>query len=118
PDVVFDPVGGAYSEAALRSLAWNGRLLVVGLANGPIPKLPTNLALLMNREVMGVNWGLFAHQEPQAHARHMTQLAEWLDSGRIKRVVTEVVGFDDLPAAIARMGRRETMGKVVVRIAD
>ena len=102
----------------MRSLAWNGRLLVVGFANGSIPKLPANLALLMNREVIGVNWGLFAQQEPQIHTAHMKQLGEWLASGRVKPPVTEIIAFDDLPAAIARMARRETMGKVVVRIAD
>src|SRR5262245_59729934 len=77
PDVVYDPVGGQYTEPALRSIAWRGRLLVVGFAVGDIPKIPLNLALLKGCSIVGVFWGDFARREPDNFAREMQQLGQW-----------------------------------------
>src|ERR671923_970911 len=83
-DVVYDAVGGPYTEPAFRSLAWRGRLLVVGFAAGDIPKLPLNLALLKGAAAVGVFWGDFARREPQAFAASMRQLGEWYRAGKLK----------------------------------
>src|SRR5262245_31321745 len=76
-DVIYDPVGGAFSEPAFRSIAWRGRLLVVGFAAGDIPRLPLNLALLKGASVVGVFWGDFARREPREFAASVQQLAQW-----------------------------------------
>src|SRR5204863_2329836 len=82
-DVIYDPVGGAYSEPAFRSIAWRGRLLVVGFAAGEIPKLPLNLALLKGASVVGVFWGDFARREPKAFAGSIAQLGLWFREGTL-----------------------------------
>ncbi|HYR24776.1 MAG TPA: NADPH:quinone oxidoreductase family protein, partial [Aquabacterium sp.] len=87
PDVIYDPVGGDLTEAAFRSIAWRGRLLVVGFANGSIPALPLNLALLKGASIMGVFWGEFARREPQNNAACLMQLAAWYMEGKIKPVI-------------------------------
>src|SRR5262249_51925179 len=76
-DVVYDPVGGVYAEAALRSLAWKGRFLVVGFAAGEIPKLPLNLVLLKSCDVRGVFWGAWTERAPQQHRANMSELVRW-----------------------------------------
>ena len=85
PDVIYDPVGGAYTEAAFRSIGWRGRYLVVGFANGEIPKLPLNLALLKGAALIGVFWGEFAKREPKANLAGMRQLLGWLAEARSGR---------------------------------
>src|SRR3954468_3230921 len=84
PDVVYDPVGGPYTEPALRSIAWRGRLLVVGFASGDIPKIPLNLTLLKGCSIVGVFWGEFTKREPQRFAEEMQQLGRWFTEGTIK----------------------------------
>ncbi len=113
-DVVYDPVGGTYSEEALRSTGWRGRLLVVGFASGTIPKLPLNLALLNERSIVGVYWGESVARDPAAHARNVGQLLEWFAAGRIKPQISERVPLAGAVAARQRMTRREVVGKVVV----
>ncbi|MEY4911785.1 MAG: hypothetical protein RL761_1448, partial [Pseudomonadota bacterium] len=81
PDVIYDPVGGQYTEPAFRSIAWRGRYLVVGFAAGPIPALPFNLMLLKGASVVGVFWGDFAKKEPKANAAMMAELATWYAKG-------------------------------------
>jgi len=71
-DVVYDPVGGDYSETALRSTGWGARYLVIGFAAGPIPKIPLNLALLNSRDILGVFWGAWAGRNPRENAMNMT----------------------------------------------
>src|SRR3982075_576378 len=88
-DVVYDAVGGPYSEPAFRSLAWRGRLLVVGFAAGEIPKLPLNLALLKGAAVVGVFWGDFARREPQAFADSVRQLARWYRESKLRPHVSK-----------------------------
>ena len=113
-DVVYDPVGGPYSEPALRSTAWNGRFLVVGFAAGEIPKIPLNLALLRERLIVGVYWGDWTKHDPAGHARNIKQLIQWIAEGKIKPLVSEHVSLHDAPAAMKRLTNREVKGKVVI----
>src|SRR6476659_2756734 len=83
PDVIYDPVGGVYTEPALRSIAWRGRLLVVGFAAGDIPRVPLNLVLLKGCSIVGVFWGNFTRREPAGFLNQMRQLGEWYAEGRI-----------------------------------
>ena len=114
PDVVYDPVGGDYTEQAFRSIAWRGRYLVVGFAAGPIPALPLNLALLKGASIVGVFWGDFAKREPAANAAMMRELAVWYAQGRIKPVIDRTLPMAELKAAFAHMGSRGVMGKLVL----
>ena len=114
PDVVYDPVGGDYTEPAFRSIAWRGRYLVVGFASGPTPSLPLNLPLLKGASVVGVFWGGFAKAEPKANAAMMAELDNWYASGKIKPVIDRTMPMNALKAAYARMSSREVMGKLVM----
>ncbi len=114
PDVVYDPVGGDLTEQAFRSIAWRGRLLVIGFANGPIPALPLNLALLKGASVVGVFWGEFAKREPQKNAACLMQLAAWYMEGKIKPVIEHKLPMAQLKEAFALMGSRQVRGKVVL----
>lgn len=114
-DVVYDPVGGPYTEPAVRSLAWGGRLLVVGFAAGDIPRLPLNLALLKERHVIGVFWGAWTQRDPAGHVRNLRQLQAWFEAGKVRPVISDRVPLDAAAAAIARIAQRGVMGKVVIR---
>ena len=114
PDVVYDPVGGNYTEPAFRSIAWRGRYLVVGFASGSIPALPLNLALLKGASIVGVFWGEFAKREPQASAAMMDTLAQWYAQGKIKPVIDRTMPMAALPQAYALMGSRSVTGKLVM----
>ena len=113
-DVVYDAVGGAYSEAALRATGWGGRLLVVGFATGDIPRLPLNLALLKERLILGVYWGDWAKRNPKLQQAHLLQLLEWFRDGKIAPPVTEQLPLSGAVDALQRMARREVRGKLVV----
>lgn len=113
-DLVVDPVGGAYTEPALRSCAWRGRLLVVGFTTGEIPKIPLNLTLLKGCSIVGVFWGEFLRREPQAFAESVTQLGKWYAAGKLKPHITATYPLDRAAEAIALMGARKVVGKVVV----
>ncbi|GKS82497.1 NADPH:quinone oxidoreductase family protein [Acidovorax sp. SUPP1855] len=114
PDVIYDPVGGDFTEPAFRSIAWRGRYLVVGFASGPIPALPLNLALLKGASIVGVFWGEFSKRERQANASMMAELAAWYGEGAIKPVIDRTMPMAQLPAAYAHMGSRGVMGKLVM----
>ena len=114
PDVIYDPVGGDYTEPAFRSIAWRGRYLVVGFAAGPIPSLPLNLALLKGASVVGVFWGDFAKREARANAAMMGELAQWYGQGKIKPVIDRTLPMAELKAAFAHMGSRGVKGKLVM----
>ena len=114
PDVVYDPVGGDLAEPVFRSIAWRGRYLVVGFAQGGIPALPWNLALLKGASIVGVFWGDFARREPKAHAAALEELARWYAEGKVKPVIDQRLPMRDLPAAYARMGSRQVRGKLVM----
>ena len=114
PDVIYDPVGGDFSEPAFRSIAWRGRHLVVGFASGPTPSIPLNLPLLKCASIVGVFWGGFAQKEPKANATMMTELANWYTQGKIKPVIDRTMPMAELKAAYAHMGSRGVMGKLVM----
>jgi NADPH2:quinone reductase len=115
-DVVYDPVGGPYTEPAFRSIAWRGRLLVVGFAAGEIPKLPLNLALLKGAAVVGVFWGDFARREPQRFAESMRQLAQWYREGKLRPHVSETLPLEKAAEALKLMAARKVKGKVVLTV--
>ena len=114
PDVIYDPVGGDFTEPAFRSIAWRGRYLVVGFASGPTPSLPLNLPLLKGASIVGVFWGGFAKAEPKANAAMMGELASWYAQGKIKPVIDRTMPMAELKAAYAHMGSRGVKGKLVM----
>ena len=114
PDVVYDPVGGDLAEPVFRSIAWRGRYLVIGFAQGGIPALPWNLALLKGASIVGVFWGDFARREPQANAKALAELAQWYAQGKVKPVIDQRLPMVELPKAFAIMGSRNVRGKLVM----
>jgi NADPH2:quinone reductase len=113
-DVVYDPVGGALAEPALRGMAWNGRYLVIGFASGEIPKIPLNLVLLKGCSIVGVFWGSFAMREPAANRAHCEQLFRWVAEGKLRPAIDATLPFDRAAEALARIERREVKGKLVL----
>ena len=114
-DVIYDAVGGDYCEPALRSIAWEGRYLVVGFPAG-IPKLPLNLTLLKSCDVCGVFWGAFAARDPKANRAHVARLFTMWDDGHIRPRVTATYPLEDGAKAIQELGARKAIGKLVVTI--
>ena len=114
PDVVYDPVGGDVAEPVFRSIGWRGRYLVVGFAQGGIPALPWNLALLKGASIVGVFWGDFARREPKANAAALAELAKWYAEGKVKPVIDQRLPMIELPKAFAHMGSRQVRGKLVM----
>jgi NADPH:quinone reductase len=115
-DVVYDPVGGPYSEAALRSTAWDGRFLVIGFAAGDIPKIPLNLPLLKGCSVVGVFWGAFAGREPERHRQNTAELLRLWKEGKLRPHVSSTYPLERAPEAIRELADRKAKGKVVVAI--
>jgi len=113
-DVVFDPVGGRYSEAALRSLAWRGRHLVIGFAAGEIPKIALNLVLLKGCAVLGVFWGAWVRHESDQYRQALVTLAQWCAEGRLSCHIQQVYPLAETPAALRALSDRSVMGKLVV----
>jgi NADPH2:quinone reductase len=113
-DVIVDPVGGPFSEPALRSIAWRGRLLVVGFAAGDIPRIPLNLVLLKGCAIVGVFWGDFVRREPDAFGSSIAQLATWYREGKLSPHVAETYPLAYAAEAIKRMAARNAIGKLVV----
>jgi NADPH:quinone reductase len=114
-DVVYDPVGGAHAEAALRALAWQGRLLVVGFAAGEIPKLPLNLVLLKGCDVRGVYWGGFVERDPEGHRANMAQLVQWCAEGKLSSHIHAVYPLERTAEALKAIADRKVMGKILLR---
>ena len=114
PDVVYDPVGGDLAEPVFRSIAWRGRYLVIGFAQGNIPALPLNLMLLKGASLVGVFWGDFARREPQANAQALGELARWYAEGKIKPVIDQRLPMRELMKAYELMGSRKVRGKLVM----
>jgi NADPH2:quinone reductase len=115
PDVIYDPVGGGYTEPAFRSIAWRGRYLVIGFANGEIPKLPLNLPLLKGASVVGVFWGDYARREPEHHMAAMHKLLEWQAAGKIRPHVSATYALEDTAQALIDMASRKVTGKIVIQ---
>jgi NADPH:quinone reductase len=114
-DVIYDPVGGDYAEAALRAIAWDGRFLVIGFPAG-IPRIPLNLPLLKSCEIVGVFWGEFSRRDPQGNAANTQALLELYRRGAIKPQISERYPLERGGEAIARLATRQTMGKIVVTL--
>jgi NADPH2:quinone reductase len=114
-DVIYDPVGGPYSEMALRAIAWEGRHLVVGFAAGEIPKLPLNLALLKGCSIVGVYFGDWSLLEPEAYRASIAELAQWAAQGKLSCHVDHAYPLAETAAALKALTGRAAMGKVIVR---
>jgi len=117
-DVIYDAVGGPYTEPAFRAIAWRGRHLVIGFAAGDIPKLPLNLPLLKGASVVGVFWGDFTRREPQAFAASARQLARWFQEGKLKPHVSATFPLARAADAMKLLASRQAKGKVVVTVGD
>lgn len=117
-DVVYDPVGGKFTELALRSTAWRGRLLVIGFAAGDIPKIPLNLTLLKGCSIVGVFWGDYTKREPKAFVDSVMQLGTWFREGKLKPHITATFPLEKAADALKMMAARQVKGKVVILTGD
>jgi NADPH2:quinone reductase len=113
-DVIYDPVGGKYAEAALRSIAWGGRFLVIGFAAGEIPKIPLNLALLKGCDIVGVFWGAFTERDPKGHQANMADLVRYAAEGKISVHVHGTYPLAQTADALKAIADRKVMGKVIL----
>jgi len=113
-DVIYDPVGGDFSEQAFRSIAWEGRFLVIGFAAGPIPKIPLNLVLLKGAQIVGVFWGSFTAREPARHQANIRELMEWYAAGKLKPRISATYPFARVADALGDLAARRVKGKVVL----
>src|SRR5689334_1570357 len=113
-DVVYDPIGGSYAEAALRGTAWQGRYLVIGFASGEIPKIPLNLVLLKGCQIVGVFWGSFAMRDPVRNRAHAEQIFRWVAEGKLHPSVDATFPFDRAAEALVRIEKRQVNGKLVL----
>jgi NADPH2:quinone reductase len=117
-DVIFDPIGGELFQASLRSIAWEGRLLVIGFASGQIPQIPANLLLVKNASAVGFYWGSYRQRDPARVRAAFEQLLHWHGDGRIKPLVSEVLPLAQARDALERLLARKSSGKIVLRIED
>jgi len=114
PDVIYDPVGGEYAEPAFRSIGWRGRYLVVGFANGEIPKLALNLTLLKGASIVGVFWGQHVQREPELVSAAMQQIFGWIEEGRLRPHITKRYPLEQAAEALSDMASRRVTGKIVI----
>lgn len=114
-DVIYDPVGGPYAEAALRAIAWYGRFLVVGFAAGDIPRLPLNLVLLKSCDVLGVFWGAWIERDAEGHRANTNALLRWCAEGRLSSHVHAIYPLAQGADALKAIAARKPMGKVILR---
>ncbi len=117
-DVIYDPVGGDFTEQALRAMGWNGRHLIIGFAAGDIPKIPANLTLLKGCSVVGVFWGSFTQREPEASAQNMMELMKLYAEGKIDPKISAVYDFEDYAEALGALTGRKATGKVVLKVGS
>ncbi|MEY2903311.1 MAG: hypothetical protein RLY89_2417 [Bacteroidota bacterium] len=117
-DLVYDPVGGALAEQALRSMSWKGRYLVVGFASGTIPSLPFNLALLKGCAVLGVFWGAFTEKEPTQSLQNLGELVQMISRGDIQQEIYKIYALKDAPQAIRDLIDRKVIGKAIIQVSE
>lgn len=117
-DVIYDPVGGDYAEPALRSMAWQGRYLVIGFAAGEIPKIPLNLTLLKGCSIMGVFWGTFTRMQPELSAANLQQLVDWYTQGRLASHISATYPLERAADALNAVLSRQVTGKLVLQVAE
>ncbi|MCP4460482.1 MAG: NADPH:quinone oxidoreductase family protein [Cytophagales bacterium] len=116
-DIVYDPVGGAQSEVAFRSLGFNGRHLVIGFASGEIPRLPWSLPIMKSASIIGVFWGRFFREHPEQNAKNVKTLIEWLESEKIEPHIQNVINLEQASIALNQMLNRIILGKIVIHVA-
>ncbi len=117
-DVVYDPIGGPLAEAALRSIAWKGRYLVVGFASGNIPSFPANLPLLKGCSIVGVFWGSFAEREPKQSLQNFGELLGWINAGKLKQHIHKIYSLEEGPKALRDLMDRKVMGKAIIKVGN
>lgn len=113
-DVVYDPVGGKWTEIALRACAWRGRLLIIGFADGETPRLPANIPLLKGCSIVGVFWGRYASTQPEESRKDLEVLLDWMNRGVIRPFIAQTYPLDRGAEAIAALLARQVSGKVVI----
>jgi NADPH:quinone reductase len=113
-DIIFDPVGSHYAESALRSIAWEGRFLVIGFAAGDIPKMPLNLALLKGCDIRGVFWGAWTRINPDKNRTNLQRLVQWAAEGKISSHVDRTFPLAQTAEALKVLAGRKAMGKVIL----
>ena len=114
--MVYDPVGGSFSEPALRSIAWEGRFLVIGFAAGEIPKLPLNLALLKGCQIVGVFWGAWTMMFADENEKNFKELFDLHATGKINPEISDRFNLEESAAAIAHLKDRKAKGKVIIDV--
>jgi len=117
-DVIVDPVGGAYSEPALRGMAWNGRFLVVGFTAGDIPRIPLNLPLLKGCAIVGVFWGSFAARHPRQNQENLRELLRWFEAGKLRSRISARYPLERAAEALNDLSERKVMGKAVLVVSE
>jgi NADPH2:quinone reductase len=115
-DLIYDAVGGVYTEAALRSSAWRARLLVIGFAAGEVPRIALNLPLLMERDIVGIHWGAWVPRAAEEFALAMQELGAWFREGRIRPYISRTYPLSQVSEAMRAMLERRVTGKVVFRV--
>jgi NADPH2:quinone reductase len=115
-DVLFDPIGGEIFQASLRSVAWSGRILVIGFASGQIPQIPANILLVKNASALGFYWGSYRKHDPARVRAAFEELLRWHGEGRIEPLVSEVRPLAEAPQALERLLSRKASGKIVLTI--
>ena len=113
-DVIYDPVGGPYSEPALRSMAWGGRFLVIGFASGEIPRIPLNLPLLKGCNIIGVYWGAFLKRDKRRTRGHLGELVALYATGKLRPAITRTYPLERVPEALTELMERRVKGKIVI----
>jgi len=113
-NVVYDPVGGDFAEPAFRATGWNGRYLVIGFAAGDIPALPLNLALLEERDILGVFWGAFAKRQPEHNRRNFDELFKMISDGRIRPCISARFALNEAVKALQLLAGRQARGKIII----
>ena len=113
-DVVYDPVGGEYAEPALRTMAWDGRYLVIGFAAGDIPRLPLNLVLLKSCQIVGVFWGASTQRDPEHNQENLRELVQWWQEGKLKPLISATYPLERTVEALKEVQERRVKGKIVI----
>ncbi len=113
-DVIYDPVGGDVFDACLRSIAWEGRILIIGFAAGRIPQIPANIVLVKNADIIGFYWGSYQMHKPEVTRQSFQQLFQWFKEGKLKPHVSQRLDLKDAPRALELLKQRKSTGKVVL----
>jgi NADPH2:quinone reductase len=117
-DVIYDPVGGDAFDASLRSVAWEGRVIIIGFASGRIPQAPANLALVKNIDIIGFYWGSYQARKPELLRQSYAQLFRWFEEGKLKPHVSERFDLSKVAQALDLLRQRKSTGKVVLTMGE